>query len=77
MWSKYGEVFNSIMNFPDPATGQAPTANMLNQDRTDVANIGFTIDLVTSKGTRFGICRAATNFFSHAIAGATGLHSFR
>lgn len=72
MWAKYGEVFNSIMKFPDPATGQAPTANMLNQDRTDVSNFGFTIDLVAGKGAQFGICRAATNFFSNVIAGATG-----
>ena len=71
MWAKYGEIFNSIMNFPDPATGEAPTANMLNQDRTDVPNFGFTIDLVTGKGTNFAICRAATSFFSNVIAGAT------
>ncbi len=72
MWAKYGEIFNSIMNFPDPATGRAPTANMLNQDRSDVQNFGFTIDLVRGKGTQFGICRAATNFFSSVIAGVTG-----
>lgn len=71
MWAKYGEIFNSVMNFPDPATGEAPTANMLNQDRRDVPNFGFTIDLVTGKGTNFAICRAATNFFSNVIAGAT------
>ena len=70
MWAKYGEIFNSVMNFSDPATGQAPTANMLNQDRMDLPNFGFTIDLVTGKGTQFGICRAATNFFSSVIAGA-------
>ncbi len=72
MWAKYGEIFNSIMNFPDPATGQAPTVNMLNQERQDVPHFGFTIDLVTGKGTNFGICRAATQFFSSVIAGATG-----
>jgi len=71
MWVKYGEVFNSIMNFPDPVTGQAPTANMLNEDRNDVRNFGSTIDLVAGKGTNFAICRAATNFFSNLIAGAT------
>ncbi len=71
MWAKYGEQFNSIMNFPDPATGQAPTVNMLNQERQDVPHFGFTIDLVTGKGANFGICRAATQFFSNVIAGAT------
>jgi hypothetical protein len=72
MWEKYGEVFNSIMSFPDPATGQAPTANMLRQERADLPNFGFTIDLVTEKGTNFGICRAATMFFSTVIAEETG-----
>ena len=71
MWAKYGEVFNSIMSFPDPATGGAPTANMLNQDRRDLPNAGITIDSIGGKGAHFGICRAATNFFSGMIAGAT------
>ncbi len=72
MWAKYGGIFNSIMSFPDPATGEAPTANMLRQDRTDLPNFGFTIDLIGGKGTNFGICRAATMFFSSVIAGETG-----
>ncbi|NNC63746.1 MAG: hypothetical protein HKN84_03090 [Gammaproteobacteria bacterium] len=71
MWAKYGEVFNSIMNFPDPTTGQAFAVNPLNQTATQLPNIGFTIDLVGGKGANFAICRAATNFFSNVIAGAT------
>ena len=38
---------------------------------TGFVNFGFTIDLVTGKGTNFAVCRAATNFFSSVIAGAT------
>lgn len=72
MWAKYGGAFNSIMNFPNPATDQAFTVNPLNQTATTLPNFGFTIDLVTGKGTHFGICRAATRFFSNVIAGATG-----
>jgi len=72
MWAKYGAVFNSIMNFPDPATGQAFTVNPLNQTAAPLPNAGFTIDLVTGKGAHFGICRAATGFFSGQIAQATG-----
>ncbi|MDH3418161.1 MAG: hypothetical protein OEM78_01710 [Gammaproteobacteria bacterium] len=72
MWAKYGQVFNSVMNFPNPATGQAFTVNPLNQTQTTLPNFGFTIDLVTGKGTHFGICRAATQFFSGQIAQATG-----
>jgi len=72
MWRKYGSVFNTIMSFPDPATSQAPTANMLNQDRSDLPNFGVTIDTVREKGTHFAICRAATQFFSGQIAQATG-----
>jgi len=72
MWRKYGTVFNNIMSFPDPATQQAPTANMLKQDRADLPNFGFTIDQVTEKGANFAICRAATQFFSGQIAQATG-----
>ena len=72
MWAKYGGIFNSIMNFPDPTTGQAFTINPLNQTETILPNFGFTIDLVTGKGTNFGICRAATQFFSGQIAQSTG-----
>jgi len=73
MWAKYGGVFNSIMQYPDPATGQAPAANMLRQDRNDLPNFGFTIDLITEKGAYFGICEAATRFFSGQISQATGV----
>ena len=45
---------------------------MLTQDRDDLPNFGFTINEITEKGTYFGICAAATRFFSGRIAEATG-----
>lgn len=73
IWAKYGEIFAAVMDLPDPATGEAPTTNMLRQDRRDLPNAGVTIDaLAESHGTQFAICEAATGFLAGRIAETTG-----
>jgi hypothetical protein len=72
IWEKYGEVFNQVMQFPDPATGGAPTINLLNAaGRGDLPNFGNTIDRLGARGTTFAICDNATRFFSGQIAART------
>jgi hypothetical protein len=72
VWEKYGEIFNQFMQFPDPATGAAPTVNLMNTaNRSDLPNIGNTIDVLGSRGASFAICDNATRFFSGQIASRT------
>ncbi|HSG64014.1 MAG TPA: hypothetical protein VLD39_03405 [Gammaproteobacteria bacterium] len=73
VWAKYGEVFNSIMHFPDPTTGAAPTINLMNSSaHTTLQNFGVTVDAVGAKGAEFAICAAATQFIAGVVAGETG-----
>jgi hypothetical protein len=73
VWAKYGEVFNSIMRFPDPVTGAAPKINLMNSTaHTGLQNFGVTADAVGAKGAEFAICMAATQFIAGVIAGETG-----
>jgi hypothetical protein len=73
IWAKYGAIFDSLLQFPDPQTGAAPTINLMNSAaHTTLQNAGVTIDAVRAKGTRFAICSAATQFIAGAIAGQTG-----
>ena len=72
IWEKYGEIFNQQMQFPDPATGDAPTTNLMNApNRPDLPNFGNTIDILGAKGTVFAVCANATRFFSGQIAART------
>jgi len=73
IWEKYGATFHSIMQFPDPATEQAPRINLMNSPaHTTLPNFGFTIDFLVAKDTRFAICNNATRFFSGQVAAAHG-----
>lgn len=73
IWEKYGAAFNSLMQFPDPDTGQAPTRNLMNSaDHPGLPNMGNTIDSLVARGTQFAICNAATLFISGQVAAATG-----
>jgi hypothetical protein len=73
IWAKYGEIFNSVMQFPDPVTNAAPKINLMNSTaHTTLQNFGVTIDAMRAKGTQFAICAAATQFLAGAIAGQTG-----
>lgn len=73
IWAKYGEIFNSVMQFPDPTTGAAPKINLMNSTaHTNLQNFGVTVDAMRAKGAQIAICDAATQFISGVIAGETG-----
>jgi len=73
IWAKYGEIFHSLIQFPDPATGAAPKINLMNSAaHTSLGNRGVTTDALAAKGTQFAICDMATQFIAGAIAGRTG-----
>ena len=73
VWAKYGEVFDSIMRFPDPATNAAPRINLVNSPaHTTLQNFGVTIDAVGARGVEFAICSAATQFIAGVAAHETG-----
>ncbi len=69
VWEEYGEAFNAIMQFPDPASGRAPSVNLLNaQNRRDLPNRGITIDSHVARGTQFAICDTAARGFAAQAA---------
>jgi len=73
MWAKYGEIFNMLMTYPDPATGAAPKINLLNSSaHKTLGNRGVLIDDMAAKGVQFAICNMATQFISDFIAQQTG-----
>jgi len=66
IWEKYGDVFDSLMQYPDPDTGSAPRLNLLNSaSHRGLGNRGTTIDSLADRGVQFAICSMA----SQAIAG--------
>jgi len=73
IWKKYGKNFSMMIEFTDPKTKQAPSANLLNSAAYGMAlsNFGNTIDSVVKRGTRFVVCDMATHFFASELATAT------
>ena len=72
IWAKYGEIFDSLMKYPDPDTGAAPKINLLNSaSHKGLDNRGVTIDAIAAKGTQFAVCNMATQFISSVIAEQT------
>jgi intracellular sulfur oxidation DsrE/DsrF family protein len=73
MWEKYGQIFHSLIQYPDPMTGGAPKVNLMNSNAHKMlANRGVTIDALAAKGAQFAICNMATQFIAGAIAQQTG-----
>ncbi len=74
MWGKYGEIFHSVTQIPDPNTGAAPGFNLMQSTAYGfgLPNFGNTIDAVRGLGVEIAICDAATQFLSTQIAPATG-----
>jgi hypothetical protein len=62
-----------MIEFTDPKTKQAPSANLLNSTAygMTLSNFGNTIDSVVKRGTRFAVCDMATHFFANELATAT------
>ena len=72
MWEKYGATFSAMLEYPDPATGEAFTRNPVNiEGRRDLPSMGATIDAMAARGVRFAICSNATRGISFALAQAT------
>ena len=74
MWEKYGAVFSNIIQFSDPNTGGAPSANLFNSPDYGLAlpNMGSTLDSLITRGLQFGVCNFATTFFAGQVAEAAG-----
>ncbi|MBT5032178.1 MAG: hypothetical protein HOM55_07775 [Proteobacteria bacterium] len=73
MWGKYGEIFHGRMQYADPASGNAPTVNLVNQpDRTDLRNFGKTIDSLGARGVKYVICSSATAGMARRIVATLG-----
>ena len=72
VWAKYGQAFNRVLNYPDPATGQAFTSNPLNSaDRTDLPNRGVTVEALGDRGVKYAVCDGATRVISGLLARTT------
>lgn len=72
MWDKYGEVFDSMMDFKDPSTHQAPKINLMNSaEQQSLGNRGTTIDSLVERGVNFAICNMASQAFAGFVANQT------
>lgn len=71
-WAKYGKVLDRVLEFPDPATQEAFTANPATADRTDLPNRGNTVSSLGARGVQFAVCDAATRTISGVLSRATG-----
>lgn len=68
VWGKYSAMFDRILKYPDPASGEPFSQNPMNlNDRTDLPRMGNTIESVISRGVRFAVCDAATRGISGLI----------
>ena len=72
MWAKYGKALGPMLEFVDPKTKEAPTANLYNAAGygMQLTNLGTTIDSVIKKGVRIAICDQATRFTASGLARA-------
>jgi len=72
IWSKYGKAMSDLVQFTNPKTKQAPTANLLNSADygLSLSNLGNTIPSVVKRGTQFAVCDMATTFISGQVAAA-------
>lgn len=70
IWSKYGQMMSSAVEFVDPKTKLAPTKNLL--DDPGYAELPVaTISAVVKRGTHFAVCDMATNMLVGVVANAT------
>jgi hypothetical protein len=72
VWAKYGAALSQAIQFVDPKTGQAPSANLL--DATgypQLPNAGVTISAIVKRGTHFAVCDMATNRIAGLVAAST------
>ncbi|HMD35274.1 MAG TPA: hypothetical protein VKH42_09915 [Vicinamibacterales bacterium] len=72
VWAKYGKAMGPMLEFVDPKSKEAPTANLYNATGygLQLTNLGTTIDSVLKRGTRIAICDQATRFTASGVARA-------
>lgn len=70
VWAKYGDAFSRLLQFTDPRTKQAPTANVLNTSGYGplLPNMGITLAQLAARGTQFAVCNMATQEIAGAVA---------
>ena len=71
IWAKYGAPLSEIINFKDPKTNAAPSANLYHSGGAGagLANMGVTIPALVDKGVQFAVCNSATRFMANGVAG--------
>jgi intracellular sulfur oxidation DsrE/DsrF family protein len=62
MWAKYGKHLSERMQFTDPKTKQAPTANVY----------GRQLSALAKEGVKFAVCNLTTRAYTRILASATG-----
>lgn len=73
IWSKYGEIFGSVMQITDTETHAAPRINpVATAGRSGLSNRNVTLGALGANGAQFAICMVATRNMARRIAEATG-----
>ncbi len=73
LWSKYGEIFGSVMQITDTETHAAPRINpVATPGRSGLSNRDVTVGALRANGAQFAICSVATRNMARRIAEATG-----
>jgi hypothetical protein len=72
IWGKYGKAMSDTVQFTDPKSKQAPSANLLNSASYGqfMSNLGITIQSVVQRGTQFAVCDMATHMITDQVAAA-------
>jgi hypothetical protein len=72
VWAKYGQALSDAVQFKDPKTGRAASANLLDASGyTELPSAGITISSVVKRGTHFAVCDMATNRLAGLVAAST------
>lgn len=72
VWAKYGQALSDAVQFTDPKSGRAPSANLLDASGySELPSAGITISSVVKRGTHFAVCDMATNRLAGVVAAAT------
>jgi hypothetical protein len=73
IWSKYGEIFGSVMQITDTETQAAPRMNPVAvAGRSGLSNRNVTLGALRANGAQFAICSVATRNMARRVADATG-----
>jgi len=73
LWSKYGEVFASVMQITDTETHAAPRINPVTvAGRSGLSNRNVTVGALRENGAHFAVCMVATRNMARRVADATG-----